>query len=325
VRGWLTVLFAAASLAVISKLVLQSWLANGRLAWDATTYLAAGERLNAHHLLYALSPGDRWIWINPPYWSVPILYPPPIAVLWQPLAALPAELGVGIWALADAIMMLVAVGWIVARVGLPAAVAALILAPAVAWELGVANLHGFILAALVLVYERPRAGAVAIGLLAAIKLTPVIILVWLAATRRRSEALLGAIVAASTFALAVAVVGAGQLGAYLDAVRAAEPSVLSIPGLLQTLGMPPMLAGAFGWGLTVFGVVEVVALRRSPLAWPVAVATMVFGSPVVNVPTFTLLFAALLPLAGHPPVVRADHEPRALAHRDAAQPSGVHG
>src|SRR5438093_1020563 len=53
---------------------------------DAWNYLAAGERLNAGHPLYALSPGDRPVTLVPPYWSVPLLAPPPIAVAWRPLA-----------------------------------------------------------------------------------------------------------------------------------------------------------------------------------------------------------------------------------------------
>jgi hypothetical protein len=36
---------------------------------DAWNYLAAGERLNAGHPLYALSAGDRPVPLAPPYWS----------------------------------------------------------------------------------------------------------------------------------------------------------------------------------------------------------------------------------------------------------------
>ena len=53
---------------------------------DAYVYLAAGERLNAGHDLYRLSPGDRVIASNPPYWDVPTLSPPLLGVLWRPLA-----------------------------------------------------------------------------------------------------------------------------------------------------------------------------------------------------------------------------------------------
>ncbi len=63
-------------------------LAQGFAAWDAPTYLAAGERLNAGHNLYALVAGDRPVLLDPPYWIVPLLSPPPIAVLWRPLALL---------------------------------------------------------------------------------------------------------------------------------------------------------------------------------------------------------------------------------------------
>ena len=53
---------------------------------DPWNYLAAGERLNAGHRLYALSDGDRVVSLRPPYWSVPLLAPPPIAVAWRALA-----------------------------------------------------------------------------------------------------------------------------------------------------------------------------------------------------------------------------------------------
>jgi len=58
------------------------------LGADQITYQAAGERRNAGHALYALSAGDRHIAPDPPYWFVPILYPPLISVIWRPLAAL---------------------------------------------------------------------------------------------------------------------------------------------------------------------------------------------------------------------------------------------
>ena len=39
----------------------------GLIPGDAFTYLAAGERLNAGHPLYAVSPGDRPVGLEPPY------------------------------------------------------------------------------------------------------------------------------------------------------------------------------------------------------------------------------------------------------------------
>src|SRR3954451_3473833 len=56
---------------------------------DATTYLAAGERLNAGHDLYKLGPGDRPVLEIPGLYSAPLLSPPPIAVMWRPIAVVP--------------------------------------------------------------------------------------------------------------------------------------------------------------------------------------------------------------------------------------------
>ena len=281
--------------ALVTYLVAAAWTETGRVGWDAMTYLAAGERLNAGHALYELAPGDRWIWINPPFWTIPLLYPPTIAVIWQPLAALPSELGVAAWTFANAVALLVSTGVIIARGGWRPALTAVLLAPAIAFEIKVGNIHGFILAALLLVYLRPRAGAVAIGLLTAIKLTPAVILVWLLAAGRRREAFLGAAVGMFALGFAVLHVGISQIVLYIDAVRIAAPSIISIPGLLLALGVPA--ARLISWGLTAFLVVEVIALRGSRLSWVVAVLAMVVGSPVVNLPTLLLLMAAWIPYA----------------------------
>src|SRR5438046_396896 len=64
---------------------------------DVVTYLAAGERLNLGHPPYALSPGDRAVPIVPPYWTVPLLSPPLVAVVWRPLALLPDSVSIGLW------------------------------------------------------------------------------------------------------------------------------------------------------------------------------------------------------------------------------------
>ena len=84
-NGWL-VIFGAIALAVGAGLIVATAVvyyaqAPGYLGGDARTYLAAGERLNAGHPLYALSPGDRPVAISPPWWTVPLVSPPFIAVL----------------------------------------------------------------------------------------------------------------------------------------------------------------------------------------------------------------------------------------------------
>jgi hypothetical protein len=77
--------------------VQATYFGRGFVPGDAFTYLAAGERLNAGHMLYALSPGDRPVDLNPPYWTVPLLSPPPIAVLFRAFAALPPDTGAYAW------------------------------------------------------------------------------------------------------------------------------------------------------------------------------------------------------------------------------------
>src|SRR5436853_644473 len=50
---------------------------------DESNYLAAGERVADRHDLYGLVAGDRPAAIdNAPYWTVSLLSPPPIAVIW---------------------------------------------------------------------------------------------------------------------------------------------------------------------------------------------------------------------------------------------------
>ena len=77
--SWVGILFAGIAVFGINP------AAPGGDSWN---YLAAGERLNAGHPLYALVPGDRPVPIVPPYWTVPLLSPPLIAVIWRPLALL---------------------------------------------------------------------------------------------------------------------------------------------------------------------------------------------------------------------------------------------
>jgi hypothetical protein len=88
--GRIAVPLAALAIAAVGVVV-----AFGTFGWDPTwpggdpwNYLAAGERRQAGHPLYALSPGDRPVPLVPPYWSVPLLAPPSIAVLWSLVAPL---------------------------------------------------------------------------------------------------------------------------------------------------------------------------------------------------------------------------------------------
>ena len=64
---------------------------------DTYNYYAAGMRLDIGHSIYTLSPGDLPVPILPPYYTVPLLSPPLAAVIWRPLALLPAAPVMYIW------------------------------------------------------------------------------------------------------------------------------------------------------------------------------------------------------------------------------------
>src|SRR5204862_6397130 len=144
---------------------------------DAFVYLGAGERLNAGHALYALSPGDRQVGIEPPFWTVPILSPPPIAVLFRPLAALPNELGVYLWWAADIAAVAATVFLMVRRRPILTGLAVIALSVPLIYEIGVGNMNGIVLLGLVLTWRATaegdeRTAGILSGAMAAFQLTP---------------------------------------------------------------------------------------------------------------------------------------------------------
>lgn len=284
----------------IAVALMLTFLRAGIVGWDGLTYLAAGERLNAGHPLYALSPGDRPVALRPPYWTSPLLSPPPIAVLWRPLAALPNEWGLAAWWITSITIMVVTVTAVARRAILPAGVALLILFPSFVGELEVANVNGYLLGGTVLVWllatrrQDGLAGGL-VALMASIKLWPIVLLVWFLGQRRWS--VLPGFVAGAVIVGFTSLLGAG-IEAHFDYVaiaRSTPPSALSVAGILSAFGVNvPWIS----YVILVFGIVEVLALRHRPeLAFSVAVATMVLGSPVVNPNTFMVLFACVAPFA----------------------------
>lgn len=287
-------------LTITLALLAQSFGTAGIRGWDAITYLAAGERLNAGHDLYRLVPGDRWIWINPPYWSVPLLSPPPIAVLWRPLSALPNEWGLGLWWLACAAVIFAVIAGLARRLPIATGIALALVSFPLAWELGVANVNGLLLGGTVAAWILARrdrdgwAGAI-IGLMAVVKLWPIVLLTWFV-TQRRWNALRGVTVSVVAACLvSIACAGLDAHLQYLTIAGGTPPSLLSVAGLLAESGVRvPWI----GYALLAFGVAEIRALRTRPaVAYSVAVVTMVLASPVVNINTYALLIASLAPFA----------------------------
>ena len=257
---------------------------------DANTYLAAGERLNAGHDLYSLGPGDRPVLILPEISSAALLSPPPIAVIWRPIAALP--FGFELWILAGWVALLGTTFYLVYQTGLVGAVIATALAPAIGEQLAACNVAVFFPLLLTLSWhfrDRWPSGAI-IGVMAAIKLAPGAMAGWLIGTR--SWRALGAAVVVLLLALALSVLGAGphSLVRYLEVARAVAPSASSLSGITGLSWLTPTVL--------IGGTLMAVALGRWP-AWSfvVAVVASVLGTPALYLSGYVTLLAILAPMA----------------------------
>lgn len=305
-RRRLIELVAVASAIGIVVAFFAIYLQRGFVPGDAFVYLGAGERLNAGHPLYAISPGDRPIGVEPPFWTVPLLSPPPIAVLWRPLAALPWELGVYVWWAIDLAAIALAIGLMVRRRPLLVAAGITVVSVPLVYEIGVANMNGLILLGLVLAWRSfvrgdDRGTGIAVGLMAAFKLTPGVLAWWLIVGRRWAAVRWA--VATGLVVLAISLLGA-ELDAhlrYVDIVRetagqGARP--LSLTGMALYFGAPPTVASVLPTLALVGGIVLMVLLRRRPdVAFVVAVLTMLAGAPTISINWFIFLLACLAPVA----------------------------
>jgi Glycosyltransferase family 87 len=304
IRRLSRIAFIGGAVGLLVGIVLYGIVVLGYGPADGYTYLAAGERLNSGHPLYALSPGDRPVDIRPPYWTVPLLSPPPVAVLFRPLAALPNELGLRLWWLGCVIAIAVALGVMFRVRPVLMSAAVLVFLLPLEFEIPTANVNGFLLLAVVMTWLLARSGrdgaaGAVIAAAAAVKLTPAILIVWFLSQRRWTAVRAFLVVGAAL--LLVSLAGAG-VGAHLDylAVIGQTGSVgttqFSLAGLLRTVGVPaeaarfaPVVVDGVGIALMWWG------RDRPSFTYSVAVFTMVWGSPVVNFDWLTLMLGALAP------------------------------
>jgi hypothetical protein len=277
----------------------------GLIPGDSFTYLAAGERLNAGHLLYALSPGDRPVGFEPPFFTVPLLSPPPIAVLFRPLAAIPNEIGVYIWWVATILVLAAVILWMLRERPILVGLAVLVLSIPIVYQIGVGNLNGLIVAGIVgawylLTRRRDVAAGAIFALMTAFKVTPGIFLWWLI-TQRRWDAF-KAFVVTGLVVLAISVVGAGLQPhlEYLGIMRqtaTAGTTYLSLAGAARYIGVPVDIANLLPPASIIVGAVAIWLLRDRPgPAYVVAILTLIAGSPVVQITWFTILLGALAPV-----------------------------
>ena len=271
---------------------------------DAWTYLAAGERLNAGHSLYVLSPGDRAVLLDWRLSPAPLLSPPLIAVVWRPLAFF-GEPAAFLWWAVCIVALLATLVLLARRAPVATAVTVVVLAMPIATEVSVGNVNSLIVPGLVCVWWLWRSGrlgwasSLAVGL-AAVKVLPVFAVIWLLAVGPRRQPLLAAAAAVIAIGL-ISIAGAG-IQAQIDslevlgstAIQGALP--LSLSGLAIGAGLPygalASMAGACAAGAAV------IALRRRPAAsFAAAMIGMIAATTSANLSTFVLMIPMLAPLA----------------------------
>lgn len=305
---WHAPIAVATAVLAICAILASFWLSIAdapKVAADGYTYLAAGERLNAGHHLYELREGDRWIWINPPLWTVPLLSPPLIGVLWRPLAALPADSGLVLWQVLTVGTILSTVAALMIRLPVRASLLAILLAVPIGFEMDVANVNGLLLGGYVLTWwlfarHRDVLGLV-VAAMAAVKIAPAVLAWWLF-TQRRWRAV--AWFVAGCVAFLVLGIAGSSLEMHLRYLSIASQTVgsansnLSLAGLGSAMGLPADIASQLPKAALAIGALAILAVRDRPgLAYVIAIVTAIFGSPVVNFNTLALLMATLAPLA----------------------------
>ncbi len=292
--------FASVATTAIVMVISPGWFPT-----DAGTYRAAAERLNDGHFLYRLLPGDRPMALHPPYVTVPFLSPPPIAVLWRPLALL-GDASLYLWWIGCVAAILLALVLLARRRPLATGTAILLLTLPLGLALGWSNVDGYFLLALIGTWLAARSGkdlaaGVLVASMVAIKLTPAPLVLWLLAIGWYRA--FAAVVGSGIVWLAVSVVGAGLPAhlEYLDVIRntlGPGTTDLSLAGMGRAIGLPADLAGLLPPAWWLICAVAMVLLRHRPgPAFAAGILMQVLGSPVVQPYTLILLLALIAPLA----------------------------
>jgi hypothetical protein len=279
-------------LLLVTLAVVGFWLNQARsefgLAADATTYVAAGERLLRHGDIYAMRAGDRPVLWGTPYIPAPSLYPPPAALAATPLALL-GDAGVWlVWLLHGAVTL-----WVVYdayRHGL--AILAVALLPFVAVQLVVGNINGVVAAATILAWRHRDSAlaGVALGLLGAVKIVPLAVVGFWVITRRWRPAAYAVGAAILATGVTLAVVGPAPFEEWVHISLSVAPAPTSI----QALGVPWPIVLAIGLGALF------VARSDERVAYAVSVLVSMFVTPAFNFTTTVLFLAAAAPF-GHRP------------------------
>jgi hypothetical protein len=292
VRWYASALLVGIALAgVIAAYSAAGWQA-GVPGSDTWNYLAAGERVLAGHSAYSLQPGDRPVVIVPPYWTVPMLAPPATMIPWAPLAGL-GDASMTLWALANLLATIVAVAWLVHGRELPVLAWVAVLSPAIGLLAFSGNVNGFLLLGLVVLWarrDRPVVAGAIVAAAIALKITPIYLLFWLAATRRWRALVATAAASLAIAALTIAIVGWDDVVRWFEVVPASAPSPLALATLLGT--------SSLAIGVAFLLIVSIAALTRNDRwMWVVAVAAAAFATPAFYFQAIALLGACAAPWA----------------------------
>jgi hypothetical protein len=271
----------------LSMGVLGFWAHQARsefgLAVDATTYVAAAERLLTHGDIYTTHPGDRPVLWGTPSVPAPTLYPPTAALVATPLALLG---DVGVWLLWAVVSL--ATLWAIydaERHGLDLMMVALL--PFAAVQVVVGNLNGLIAAAMILAWRHRNSpwAAIAIGILGALKVAPLAALAFWLATRRWAAFAAGIASALVITAVAFLVLGPKPFAEWVTVANSVRPAPISI----QAMGLPSTL-------IVAGGLVALARVRSAErLAFAVSVLLSTFVAPSFNMTTPFVLLAAVAP------------------------------
>jgi hypothetical protein len=206
---------------------------------------------------------------------VPLLAPPPIAVAWRPLALL-GDASMLLWAVASVAVAVVAVAAL-ARGGRASFTPVALLAAQVALTTLSGNFGALELAGLVAIWawrDRPVLIGTILACLVAVKLTPVTLAIWLAATGRFRALVAFGGAGAVLFAISLLGAGVDSWREWVQVAGTAAPSpraIASITGL-STFAVFAILMAA---------TVAVGALRRDRLTFVVAVITGCLATPAL--------------------------------------------
>ena len=307
------------------------------IGMDTSNYYAAGQRLNDGHQLYALEPGDRPVANvgSPSYWSYPLLSPPPIAVLWRPLAMIPGDLSMYLWWWAGVLASIAFVAWLIPRSSTSLQLLALLLAPSMATTLWSGNLNALLIPLSAVLWWAGSRGksnlaGFIVGVSTLLKLMPGMYLWWLILLGDRRG--VRSVVVTVAAGLMLSVLGAGLAAhfQYLDVAAQANSvglSGLSPVSIARTMGIGPPFAQWAPYAIAAVCAAEAWLMRKSP-EWCFAACTVgvALGTPDLRIETLAWLLVAMVPFAvkrRHSPAgaTRAVEPPKAAVH----VPAALHG